>query len=244
MMEAALDGMRYVRALYPEADPIVAGRLRESYEYAQIYSYVDVGELDGFTRDYRQTPLIDLERTEAEVFAAFKKNTRYEIRRALATGELEIRSDDPDGEGSYAFYADTKRTDGVDPDLAVEFDQCRIMNAYVNGELSVTSSWYDSGEVLRLKHLASRRKQEGTDHRLIGHATRLLVWTACQTGITDHRTYVDLGGINQEDESKAGVARFKKSFGPEIVTVTYYRSCSVAFTASIEAAHNRGYSVL
>lgn len=244
LMEAELDGMRYVRALYERIDPDVAERLRASYDYAQLYSFADVGELAGFERDHRQTPLIDLRRPEEEILAGFRKNTRYEIRKAQASDDLRVEVDDPDHRGSYQLYADTKRADDVPPDLAAEFDDCRLLNAYLGDELSVTSSWYDSGEVLRLKHLASRRKEEGVDPKLIGFATRLLVWTACRLGRDEGRTWVDLGGINLDDPGKAGVATFKRSFGPEIVTVTYYRSCSEPFAAAMLRAASAGFSVL
>ncbi len=219
-----LDGLRFVRLYLLDLDD--ADRLAtaaDSNDYVFAYSLVDFGEVDGFDREEKATQLVTLDGTEDEVFDGLNKNNRYKVRRSYRDEDVVVLVDDPDREASLAFYQAVKTADGVVPDIEEDFTTVRWINAYREGNLISSTCWFDSGRILRAKHIVSTRKELGADSNLIGRLTRRLFWEACVVGIGEGHQYVDLGGVDTNTEVKSGVADFKLSFGGETVDVFVYR---------------------
>lgn len=202
-------GLPYIRFLTEQLDPIEIEKLKNDYGYIFIYSYVPT-ELPGFRIKIQRSLIIDLSKSPEEIFKNFKKNTRNEIRKTEKIEGLEFKNLDKDSKKSYRFYKKIKKMDGVKPDIKKEFEGCLFFNAYFNNKIAVSVSVYDNGEILRLKHIVSCRKEKNFDNRISGYATRRIIWEICRYGIKNHYKFLDLAGATKE-----GITQFKQSFGGE-----------------------------
>lgn len=208
-------GLRYIRLLIQKPDSEEIEKLKQKYSYIFIYSYEKPGFKD-FKIRAQQSPIIDLSQSLDEIFAKFKKNTRNEIHKTEKIKELKFKNPDENFNYSYRFYRKIKRADGVKPDIKKEFKGCLFFNAYLNKKMIVSVSCYDNGEILRLKHIVSSRKEKNFDGRVAGYATRKIIWEIIKYGKENNYEKMDLAGVNFEDPSKKGITEFKMSFGGEI----------------------------
>lgn len=225
IVAASLHGHRFIR-LYlvdPDDSTALVEHVCAGLDYVFAYSLHDLGDVPGFSRQQKWTQLLRLNRSPDELLGSLKKNSRYEVRRSYRDEGITIVVDDPDHTGCYRFYKDVKEADGVIPDIAEDFTSVRWINAYQGERLIVSTCWFDSGDVLRTKHIASTRKQETANAALVGRLTRRLFWEACLLGLSSGHRYVDLGGLDPDDPGKRGVAAFKQSFGGETVQIFVYR---------------------
>lgn len=243
--EGTLYGQRFVRVYVIDpnrSDDLT--RLKDEYDYVFAYSLADMGEIDGFSREKKMTQLLTVGASADEMFETLNKNNRYKIRRSYRDPGIEVRVDDPDRSGALHFYRETKLAEGVAPDIDEDFDLVRWVNAYEGDHLVSATCWFDSGEVLRAKHIVSVRKDSGADTALIGRLTRRLFWEACLIGITEGHRHVDLGGIDVAATEKSGVAEFKQSFGGELAEVLVYRSSSQGWSDAVATAVGAGLTVV
>jgi uncharacterized protein YifE (UPF0438 family) len=244
IVDANLGGHPYVRLhlLGPDGDTT----LREAaklYEYVFAYALVDLGEVEGFTRDRKWSQLITLDDTAETTFQGFHKKVRQEVRKSIRDEETTVAVDDPARDESYDFYRRMKEADGVTPDVEEDFGSVRWINGYHQGELVSLSSWFDSGTVLRAHHSITTRKQTGVDTSLIGRLTRRLSWEACLLGLDLGRDFIDLAGVSPDDPAKAGITAFKQGFGGETVEVHVYRRSAESWPEAVRLAAERGRSV-
>jgi hypothetical protein len=131
------------------------------------------------------------------------------------------------------------------PDIEQDFSSIRWINAYDHGgRLICSTSWFDSGEVLRSKHIVSNRKRAGADAALIGRLTRRLLWEACLLGLKSGYRYIDLGGVDPYDPTKRGVLEFKQSFGGATVEIYVYRHATEAWRDVAQTAIVEGKTVV
>lgn len=222
---ASLHGHRFVRLYLIAADGVDA--LNESvasgFEYVFAYSLHDLGNVPGFSRQQKWTQILRLDRSPDDLLASLKQKIRYQVNRTYRDEGIKVVVDDPDRAGSYRFYKDVKEADGVAPDIEENFTSVRWINAYQCDQLIVSTSWFDSGDVLRSQHIVSTRKQDAASATLTGRLTRRLFWEACLLGLDSGHLYIDLGGLDPDDPAKRGITSFKQSFGGETVKVFVYR---------------------
>ena len=225
IVTASLQGRPFVRLYVVTADDVDAlvEPVRAGVEYVFAYSLHDLGDVPGFSRQQKWTQLLRLDRSPTELLASLKKNTRYEINRTYRDEGTKIVVDDSERAESYRFYKEVKEADGVIPDIAEDFTSVRWLNAYQGEQIITSTCWFDSGDVLRAKHIVSTRKQENGNAALVGRLTRRLFWEACLLGLDSGYRYVDLGGLDPDDPDKRGVTAFKQSFGGEMVKIFVYR---------------------
>lgn len=243
--EGVIDGLTFTRLYFTDAGHETSLQVaKEENDYVFVYSLVDLGDVEGFSHETKATQLVALDGTEDEVFAGLNKNNRYKVRRSYRDEEITVVADDDRRAESLVFYQDIKTADGVTPDIDEDFATVRWINAYRGDELISSTCWFDSGEVLRAKHIVSTRKEEGSDPNLIGRLTRRLFWEACVLGISGGRRFVDLGGVDTDDPAKAGVAEFKQSFGGDLVDVHVYRHETEAWADVSSRVLERGRVVV
>lgn len=245
IVDAALEGLPFIRLYLTEAD--AGHNLAEAaqrYEYVYAYSLVDLGEVESFSREQKWTQLINLDGSSDEVFAGLNKNNRSKVKRTYGVESLSVVVDDPARDESYAFYRTVKEADGVLPDIEEDFSSVVWMNAYLGGELTSSTCWFDSSAVLRAKHIVSTRKEQGADPNLVGRLTRRLFWEACAFGIEKGHRYVDLGGLDTTDPDKRGITEFKQSFGGETIPVYVYRRATEGWRNVSERALEDGLVVV
>lgn len=208
----------YARFLVNSADGIDFDRLEKDYAYISIYSYAPF-KRPGWNVKIQQTPVIDLKKSEEEIFGQFRRDAKAGIKKSAETEGLKFAVPDTDAKISFKFYKTVKRQDGALPDIETEFKNCVYFNAYYKGRMLVTMSFYDNGHVLRSKHIASLRKESKEHSRLAGAASRRLFWEIFKYAKRKGYEKVDLGGIVLDNEEKKGIADFKSSFGGEILDI-------------------------
>lgn len=221
-------GFKYARILTSSITPAEAGELKNKYRYIHVYSFKKE-DLPDYKVKTQKTLVFDLSESLEEIFKKFNATCKKHIRRGERNVDLKLAAPDNDFAASYALYKRVKSREGVRPDIKSEFANCLFFNAYFKGEMIVTMSFYDNGEIIRAKHLASLRKEKGMDAKVIAHASRGLNWEVMRWGKTNGRKIFDLGGVT-DDPAKAGIREFKESFGGTRVDIHIYRYTTPIFT--------------
>lgn len=173
----------------------------------------------GFETIEKTTGIIDLTRSEEDIFASFRKTMRNEIRRTERTPELRFVSNDKNfGEG-YRLYAQFEKARGVVPFSKKEFQRTKLFSAYYNGEMVSGVFVYPSEPVVRIRSIFSKR--HGTSDKqvlsAISNSTRRIMWDICRWAKNQGRTGLDLASINLNNPKTASISDFKMGFSPEIV---------------------------
>lgn len=237
-------GIPYIRILTPTVAKEDVEELKRKFLYVFIYSYSPL-DLPDFALKEQTTAIIDLTQSLDDIFAKFRKNTRNEIRKMESTADITYRVPDTDLNSSYSLYKRVKRKDDkvATIDIKEDFKGCLFFNAYQNKTLVVSMSCYDNGTTLRLKHIVSRRKEEGFNSYIMGAVSRKLIWEICKYGKNIGRTSFDLAGTNLADSTKSGVTMFKQSFGGEQGAVYIYRYERRMFTLVKKLLHLVGMNI-
>lgn len=221
-------GLSYARILAKNITRKDAEDLKKKYHYIHIYSF-EKEEFLGFDIRTQRTPIFDLSDDLGKIFQKFNDTCKKHIRRGEKNSDLKLVAADGDFTKSYALYQKIKRQEGARPDIEREFRNCIFFNAYFKGVMIVTMSFYDNGEIIRAKHIASLRKEMGEDAKIIAHASRCLNWEVMKWGKAHQRKIFDLGGVT-DDPSKAGIKDFKMSFGGNLTDIYMCRFTTPAFS--------------
>lgn len=206
-------GLKYVRIITDSISASEIEDLKSKYSYIVIYSY-EKPIIDNFIIRTQTISVINLSQNLDDIFNKFRKDTRTGIKKISSSEELKIKITNDINE-SYEFYKKVKKTDAITLDLKREFKNCLFFNAYWNNNLIVSASYYDTGKILREKHLVSLRKE--FDSRTVANATRKLKWEAIEYAKKNGYEKFDLAGANMTDLRKKGIAEFKQSFGGDMV---------------------------
>ena len=172
----------------------------------------------------QNTLLSDLQQSEEELYASFRKNTKYEIRKADKEG-IEYKSfvgkdiaKELIDDFSIVFskmYEDKGMKRSVNRNLleaCVDGECFAITVAYLSGQPIVYHSYiYDTNNT-RLYQSCSLFRESADEAKLIGYANRGLHWYDLkffkEMGVANY----DWGGIVSA-ESPNGIDQFKMSFG-------------------------------
>ncbi|MEK7083088.1 MAG: hypothetical protein AAB972_02860 [Patescibacteria group bacterium] len=221
-------GLKYARILSMRVTSAEAEDLKKIYQYIHMYSFAKENILD-FDMRIQRTLIFDLSKDLEMIFKKFNDTCKKHIRRGERNTDLRFISLDNNFTASYALYRRVKSQEGAHPDLKREFDNCLFFNAYLRDEMIVTMSFYDNGEIIRAKHIASVRKERVEDAKIVAHASRGLNWEVMKWGKANGRKIFDLGGITN-DSAKTGIREFKQSFGGEEVDIYMYRYATSSFS--------------
>lgn len=165
---------------------------------------------------------LDLEEIESE----FKKNTRYEIRRAENKDNLDFKSIIPKSMADikdfiefYNSFADSKGLKHCNYKLIERLVNTEsIVITYIKNEELLTVHYYISdGNRARLLYSASqfRNVEDNATRNLIGRANRFLHREDIRFFKENNFKILDLGGIaeNEDNQATKQIDSFKKSFG-------------------------------
>ncbi|TSC78281.1 MAG: hypothetical protein G01um101433_315 [Parcubacteria group bacterium Gr01-1014_33] len=230
VQKISIAGFSYARILTSGISLEEAEGLKKKFRYLHVYSYARAHILWCKERVQR-TALIDLNQGVDDIFKKYSDTCKKHIRRGEKNADLKIVSEDKDSDASYRLYREVKKEEGAKPDIKKEFDNCLFFNAYYNGRMIVTMSFYDNGEYIRAKHTASLRREMGERAKVSAHASRMLIWEMCKWGKRNNRKFFDLAGLNLDDPSKKGIVEFKRSFGGDEMDIYMYRYATPAFSA-------------
>lgn len=221
-MEISILGFKYVRLILEKINLSQIEELKRKYSYLYIVTYKKI-PLSGFNILCRKTAVIDLSQGLEQIFQKFNKTTRNEIRKTERITNLHFVILDNNFNEAYNLYRKVKRKDGVVPEPKSDFKECKFFNAYLKDRMIVSIACYNQNKILRLKSIVSLRKMREFDKRIMGYATRRLIWEICKYGKANGYRKLDLGNVNLTDPTKAGIAKFKISFGGDLVDNYIYR---------------------
>jgi len=211
---------RSIRVFYEDKD-IRALIRSEKPDYLTVISRTGASSFPGYTTCLRKkVAVISLNGSVPEVFQRFRKNTRNEIRRTYTIDDLDFVNDDENIEEWYNLYKNFERAQGRMPWKKSTFSGTALFSAYYKGKMIVGLPFYLAKPILTLHTIASVRLQKDVDQdfqKLVGYATRRIVYNVCEYGSKNGYTEVSLSSVNFTDKKKSSVAQFKLSFGCNLV---------------------------
>ncbi|MDE2001735.1 MAG: hypothetical protein KGI60_04200 [Patescibacteria group bacterium] len=208
---------RSLRVLY-QNEPLETLLDTRKYDYITVVSYADLGlEHRGFRVKKKTLANIRLNGTPEEIAGRFARRTQQEIKRTYAMPDLEIRVAEGDTEEAYGLYREFERAQGRKPWKRDTFSNLIHFNAYYKGELIAAVPCYDLSPYLQVRAIFSKRlgAEDKELYKIIGSATRRLIFEICKYGKERGYAFVGLGSVNYTTQQKANVANFKMFFGSE-----------------------------
>ncbi len=176
-----------------------------------------------------KTQLIDLTQPPGEIFSRISSNCRYKIKRAEREGCIPVLSASPLSQDVLRFseyfdeFARQKRLPRANrPKLTALADASALILSSVsqaNEQPLAMHAYVLDSRIRRARLLYSSSHFRGLEdsgmRNLVGRANRLLHWHEMEQlhhlGLHDY----DFGGLplNNRDEAKNAIARFKREFG-------------------------------
>lgn len=190
--------------------------LHASGRYALItaLSYAKL-DLPGFRRFEKDTSLISLAESEDDIFARMKDTTRNEIRRTASSDALSFEGPVALAHDVYLLYADFERAQGRTPIREREAGTYQYFVARHEGAPVSAISVRAARPYLRTRSIFSKRLavDDKEYKKVIGNASRRLVWDICRWGKREGYASLDMASVNLSDAGKRGITNFKLSFG-------------------------------
>lgn len=207
---------------------------KNNYDLMTVISYVDLGlESMGFKLRHKKLANIYLDGTLEEILNRFTRTTRQEVQQTYDISDLVFKIGDPDIETTYNLYRNFEKAQGRKPWGKETFSDTINFNAYYKGELVASVPCYDLNPYLQVRAIFSKRLniEDKVLYKIIGKATRRLIFEICKYGKERGCEFVSLGSVNYGTAQKSNVADFKMFFGPRLGDeYTYiYRSRWLAF---------------
>jgi hypothetical protein len=205
----------------------------DSYKLVYHYHCKHLGPLKGVTRERKFTKLLDISIDEDKLMAAFGKTTRYEVRRAGNSDELQfgLVSNWETFLKYYNGFAALKEMPEMDPTILRSYwPHCVVTEACFEGQPLVMHTYVVDPVASRINLTYSATHFRGeVDRELRRKQGRANRWLHHQDMLHFKRegyACYDFGGYAFEttDKSLQAVNEFKDSFGGELVEESNYTS--------------------
>lgn len=166
--------------------------------------------------------LTDLRRTEDELLAAMKSNTRNEIRRAEKEGcEFQLVETFDEFIPFYnSFCTEKGLSDLTSRSRMGKYEKVLLTKAVKDGAvLAMHANVLDANsKVAFLLYSCSQRLAEGVDRKLIGWGNRFLHWRELQwLKAEGYETYDWSGVCTDPKDPRYSIGQFKLAFGGTLV---------------------------
>ncbi len=195
-----------------------------------VRSLVELPAL-GKPQAVKKTPIIDLAKNEADIFASFNDTTRNEIRRTDKFTEWRFEVKENVDETAYQVYARQEVLQGRAPRLLRSLAHNVAAVAYYRDMPYAVITARRVAPLLKIETISSERL-ETDDKELkksLAMASRRVVWELCRYAKEQGFKGLDMGYVNLSDPARAGIDRFKMGFGGEVVTEYSYTVASAAY---------------
>ncbi|OCA87707.1 hypothetical protein A8F94_07590 [Bacillus sp. FJAT-27225] len=172
-----------------------------------------------------KTHVIDLGKSENEIFGAFQKSVKYKINRAIREGITFTVLDEPTDQDIEEFavffnaFAKTKKIMLCLPDKmkALRDKKAFVITMAKNEGKTLCCHGYivDGNRAIMLYSASSRAGKDSTEKNCIGRANRLLHWESIVFFKEKGCQWYDFCGMSQDpnDKERQGINEFKKGFG-------------------------------
>ena len=201
------------------------------YSSIVILSYKQM-KLPGFHSFSKPTLLIDLTRSKEDILREFNNTTRNEIRRSYKIDNFRVITNDIPDDRSYALYKKFEFSQGRVPVSQHVLAQTFFLGIELEDELISGLFITKSPPYLRVRSIFSKRLATHDREllKLIGFATRRLIWEACLWGKRNDFQLLDLASVNIHNPKTENIAKFKMSFGKDLTPEFTYIYKSRFFT--------------
>lgn len=219
-------------------------RAANPWDFFRFVSYVQFqGEHRpiGLRRKKFQTQLIDLTKTEEEIFAGMKKNTCYEIRRTARDGATFTEESNLETfRLFFNLFALKKSLPLLTADYVTALGAAlQVTKAEVNNEILVMHAYLVDRESSRARLFLSANTvtTDQVDRSIFGRANRGLHWYDMRLFRDHGYSAYDMGGITIGDrnESTRGIDEFKMGFGGSTVCEDQFDSPLAALVERLSA---------
>jgi hypothetical protein len=195
-----------------------------SFFMVRIYSYVPLKLPDNFKllSEKKTTRIVLYDKSADEIALSFRKNYRNEIRKTYRDDCVLAKIEEGFSKDGYALYKEfemqARRPYLVEKEIGGVWAL-----GYINGELVSGIYLIDTSPVLKVVSIFSVRKQANVQNAtLIGCVGKRLMYDVCLWAKKRHYEYVDLAFFDENDEIKAGIAKYKLGFGGDVVNEYMY----------------------
>jgi hypothetical protein len=198
---------------------------RPRHAYIVAISHQVLSVPDTIKIKHKKTINIYLEGKFDEIFMRFNDTARNEVRKTFKMPEFSVALNNANWGEVYALYKKFRIAKHLELRPVTFLQSCMLFNAYYNGELISSITCYDVFPNLRIQNIFS--KLDGGDkelRKIVGHATRRLMYEICKYGNERGYRLLDLASANFTNPAKAGITAFKSSFGGKVedeYTYTY-----------------------
>lgn len=169
------------------------------------------------------SPVLELNGNEEEIFAAFPKNLRYDIRRAGRDG-VTMRSTAAPADREITDFCSDYRQFALMKDVALanrrKLERLRdlIVLSRASGDCGVVwHAYLADNDRLRLFYSATLPSATG-DAQAMGRMNKALHWQDIRWAIAGGYRLYDFGGCNLVSPEMRGIDEFKLRFAPRVET--------------------------
>lgn len=246
MLQAEILGLKYHRVLANSVTPEFTKTLKEDFDYSFIVSYDGVFNDPDYKVLEKNACMLDATKTEEGIIEGFNATSRNELRRTYRTPELQYHFGYEDFNKYYQFYKASEHARGWFPVPENELGNCLLFSMSFNGEFISGMSCYSGAETIRVSRIYSNKKintNPAISGTIYGGAAKRIVLEICNYARENGFKHVDLGGVDLESESKAGISNFKLSLGGVVIPVKLGRFSKPIFDQKEPQIREMGYDI-
>jgi lipid II:glycine glycyltransferase (peptidoglycan interpeptide bridge formation enzyme) len=193
----------------------------KKYYYISIVSQkqLDYKEWRGnWIERIKDTAVIDLNKSEEDIFKKFSDTTRNEIRRTYHNSDL-VFSLNKNTEVIYDLYKDFEISQGRKPVSKNEINLFKSGLAYYKNEAIYGFFIIESFPYARIRSIFSKRLSVPDKDflKIISNSGRRLLWDICLDLKKRHFISLDMASVNTSNPKTINIAKFKMSFGGDII---------------------------
>lgn len=216
--------------IFYETEEVVLNAISlRPFSMVRIYSYVPLKLPGNFKllSEKKTTRIVLYDKSADEIALSFRKNYRNEIRKTYRDDRVLAKIEEGFSKDGYALYREFE-IQAHRPYLTEGKIGGVWSLGYINGELVSGIYLIDTFPVLKIASIFSVRKQANVQNAtLIGCVGKRLMYDICLWAKKGHYEYVDLAFFDENDETKAGIAKYKLGFGGDVVNEYMYEKKTV-----------------
>jgi lipid II:glycine glycyltransferase (peptidoglycan interpeptide bridge formation enzyme) len=223
-MKEIFNFIKVCEVYYEPEYRVVNALLVNHHHFARIYSYNDLCLPKEYVvkRIKKTTRIILGDKSKDDILASFKKNYRNEIRRTLNDSRFVFTIQEGFLEEGYELYREFETKSGRAV-LSREESEGVWALGYIGNELVSGVFLINAMPVLKVISIFSVRKEKGGEQSTeVAWVSKRLVLEICHFAKDRDFAYVDLAYINTEDDSKAGITKYKLGFGGDVINEYLY----------------------
>ncbi len=210
---------KYGRFVDESFDPNELKALVDELDYAFVASYEAIPKLAGWEVIQKQSAVVPIVGDAEEQLKLYHSTCRNEVRRSYREEKLSVEINPSNTQELFEFHKKCEEQRGWIPVPPEELSASLIIVVRYGEELIAGMSAYWGEQVLRVGRIFSLRRSEkyqDVQAVIFSAASRRVVHELTQWAAKHNIKWLDLGGVDPEDEKKKGITKFKMSFGSEV----------------------------